>query len=65
VDLYDLGGLIDRPSVADAPIDAAIVPLGLSDQEKADLLDFLRHGLEDPRVAAQLPPFDRPLLSTE
>lgn len=65
VDLYDLGGLVDNPLVTAVPISASILPLDLSDGEKADLLDFLRHGLEDPRVAAQLPPFDRPLLSTE
>jgi hypothetical protein len=41
------------------------VPLGLSPGEKADLLDFLQHGLDDPRVEAQTAPFDRPLLSTE
>jgi cytochrome c peroxidase len=65
VDLYDLGGLVDSPTVVAAPIDASIVPLDLSEDEKADLLDFLQNGLEDPRVGAQLPPFDRPLLSTE
>jgi cytochrome c peroxidase len=65
VDLYDKGGLVDSPTVTAVPIDAAIVPLELSEDEKADLLDFLQNGLEDPRVGAQLPPFDRPLLSTE
>lgn len=65
IDLYDRGGLVDNPSVTAAPIDPSIVPLDLSEDEKADLLDFLQHGLEDPRVAAQTAPFDRPLLSTE
>lgn len=65
VDLYDLGGLVENPDVTAVPIDAAMRPLQLTQDEKADLLDFLQHGLEDPRVAAQLPPFDRPLLSTE
>ena len=65
VELYDQGGLIDDPLVTAVPISASIFPLHLADDEKADLLDFLRHGLEDPRVGAQLPPFDRPLLSTE
>jgi cytochrome c peroxidase len=65
IDLYDLGGLVDSPTVTAVPIDAAIVPLALTEDEKADLLAFLQHGLEDPRVGAQLPPFDRPLLSSE
>jgi cytochrome c peroxidase len=65
IDLYDAGGLIDDAEVTSVPIDAAIVPLGLSPGQKLDLLDFLQHALEDPRVLAQLPPFDRPLLATE
>lgn len=65
IDLYDKGGLVDDPAVTATPIDAIMVPLGLSPGEKADLLDFLQHGLEDPRVQAQTAPFDRPLLSTE
>jgi cytochrome c peroxidase len=65
VELYDKGGLVDNPAVTAVPISASILPLKLTAAEKADLLDFLRHGLEDPRVGAQLPPFDRPLLSTE
>jgi cytochrome c peroxidase len=65
VDLYDQGGLIDDPEVIAGPIAAAIVPLNLTPQEKLDLLDFLQHALDDPRVKAQTAPFDRPLLSTE
>lgn len=42
-----------------------IVPLNLSQQQRADLIEFLRTGLTDPRVAAELPPFDRPTLFTE
>lgn len=63
VDLYDLGGLVDNPSVTQ--IDKAMEPLSLTPDEKADLLDFLEHGLDDPRVKAQTAPFDRPQLSTE
>lgn len=65
IDLYDKGGLVDDTVVTDTPIDAIIQQLKLSPSEKLDLLDFLQHGLEDPRVKAQTAPFDRPLLSTE
>ena len=65
VDLYDAGGLIDDAAVSSVPIDTIIVPLHLTADEKLDLLDFLQHGLEDPRVKAQTAPFDRPALSTE
>jgi cytochrome c peroxidase len=65
IDLYDSGGLVDDPEVTDVPIDVAIKVLDLTPSEKLDLLDFLKHALEDPRVGAQTAPFDRPLLSTE
>jgi cytochrome c peroxidase len=65
IDLYDRGGLVDDPEVTEAPIDVAIKVLDLTPSEKLDLLDFLQHALEDPRVGAQAAPFDRPLLSTE
>jgi len=65
IDLYDLGGLQDDPEVSAAHIDATIRPLRLSAAQKADLLEFLRHGLTDPRVRAEAAPFDRPSLSTE
>jgi len=44
---------------------AAIRPLALTDDERADLIDFLRNGLTDPRVKNQEYPFDKPTLSTE
>jgi cytochrome c peroxidase len=65
IDLYDQGGLIDDPDVTAAPIDVSVTPLNLTPAEKLDLLDFLQHALDDPRVKAQTAPFDRPLLSTE
>jgi cytochrome c peroxidase len=65
IDTYDQGGLVDDDAVTTTPIDPIIVPLGLTPDEKSDLLDFLEHGLDDPRVQAQTSPFDRPLLSTE
>lgn len=39
--------------------------LNLTAQQKADLVAFLKRPLTDPRVAAELPPFDRPLLYAE
>jgi uncharacterized protein (TIGR03437 family) len=42
-----------------------IRPRNLTAQQKADLVAFLKRPLTDPRVAAELPPFDRPLLYTE
>jgi hypothetical protein len=63
--LYDTGGLVDDPEVTAVPIDVAIEVLDLTPGEKLDLLDFLQHALEDPRVGAQTAPFDRPLLSSE
>jgi cytochrome c peroxidase len=65
VELYDVGGLVDDPDVTAVPIDATIEPLNMTDAEKADLVDFLRHALDDPRVAAESAPFDRPRLSSE
>jgi cytochrome c peroxidase len=40
-------------------------PLGLLAAERADLVEFLRHGLTDPRARDELPPFDRPRLASE
>jgi cytochrome c peroxidase len=65
IEVYDRGGLVDDAAVTATPIDTTIRPLHLSSGEKSDLLDFLQHGLEDPRVGAQTAPFDRPQLSTE
>lgn len=65
VETYVGGGLRDDPDVAGVPITASIEPLDLSEQEIDDLLEFLLGALTDPRVAAELPPFDRPRLSTE
>lgn len=45
--------------------DVQIVPLALTSEEIADMLTFMRDGLTDPRVAAELPPFDRPKLGSE
>lgn len=45
--------------------DPIIVPLGLNQQERNALADFVANGLTDPRVRAELPPFDRPTLAAE
>ncbi len=59
VEFYDRGGdFFDNT-------DPLLRPLGLSTLEKAQLVDFLQNGLTDPRVAAELPPFDRPTLYSE
>ncbi|MGH9465597.1 MAG: cytochrome-c peroxidase [Thermoanaerobaculia bacterium] len=60
IDFYDRGGDFDGENK-----DILIHPLGLSEQDKADLLAFLTRPLTDPRVALGLPPFDRPTLYTE
>jgi hypothetical protein len=39
--------------------------MNLPDFEFEQLLDFVQNGLTDPRVAAELPPFDRPRLGSE
>lgn len=58
VEFYDRGGDFF------ANQDPAINPLGLTPQQKNDLVAFLG-ALTDPRVAAGLPPFDRPVLYSE
>ncbi len=45
--------------------DPLIVPLGLPPQARNNLVAFLSGGLTDPRVANELPPFDRPTLRSE
>jgi cytochrome c peroxidase len=62
---YVAGGLRDDPEVSLAPITESIEPLDLSEEEIAALIEFMRFGLTDPRVAAELPPFDRPRLQSE
>ena len=60
MDFYDRGGDFDNPFKT-----LLIQPLGLTSEEKADLLVFLRRPLTDPRVAAASPPFDEPTLYGE
>jgi cytochrome c peroxidase len=46
-------------------VDADILPMNLPEFEFEQLLLFLENGLTDPRVRAELPPFDRPRLRSE
>ena len=61
VEFYDRGGDHDAPN-----IDRNLIrPLNLAPEEKAALVAFMKRPLTDPRVANELPPFDRPHLYTE
>ncbi len=61
VEFYDRGGDFDAPNV-----DHSIIrPLGLTTEEKASLVAFLKRPLTDVRVRDELPPFDRPQLFSE
>ena len=63
VEFYNRGG--DFNVVSELPImDPDIEPLGLglTLQEKEDLVDFLRNALTDPRTLRQAAPFDHPQL---
>lgn len=46
-------------------IDPRMQPLIISHTEETALADFVSNGLTDPRVALELPPFDRPTLHSE
>jgi cytochrome c peroxidase len=46
-------------------IDPEIQTLNMPDFEFEQLLEFVEHGLTDPRASAELPPFDRPRLGSE
>jgi len=61
VEFYNRGGDFDAPN-----IDHSLIrPLGLTQAQKDALVAFMKRPLTDPRVANQLPPFDRPQLYTE
>lgn len=61
IDFYNRGGDFDAPNINHN----LIRPLGLSPQQRSDLVAFLRGALTDPRVAAGAAPFDRPILFSE
>lgn len=61
VEFYNRGG--DFNTVEEVKyMDPDIEMLGLTLQDKTDLVDFLRNGLTDPRTVAQAAPFDHPEL---
>lgn len=60
VEFYNRGGDFQLANNRDPNIDPNIEALFLTPQEKADLVDFLRNALTDPRVVAQSAPFDHP-----
>lgn len=61
VAFYNRGGDFDGPN-----IDRNLIhPLNLNQDQQNDLVAFLRFALTDPRVAGELPPFDRPKLYSE
>ncbi len=61
VEFYNRGGDFNQGSELSI-MDPDILRLGLTLQEKQDLVDFLRNGLTDPRTVAQSAPFDHPQL---
>jgi cytochrome c peroxidase len=62
VEYYNRGG--DFNTVAEVKnMDPDIEILGLTLQDKQDLVDFLRYGLTDARTANQSAPFDHPQLT--
>ncbi|HMS41121.1 MAG TPA: cytochrome c peroxidase, partial [Pyrinomonadaceae bacterium] len=60
VEFYNRGG-----DFTAANKDPRVRPLGLSVQQRADLVAFLKRPMTDLRVKDELPPFDRPRLFTE
>jgi cytochrome c peroxidase len=63
-DSNDSTGLIagDAPNGGRTNVHPAISPLGLTQDERDDLVAFLRFALTDPRVACERAPFDHPSL---
>jgi hypothetical protein len=59
VDFYDRGGDFNPPG------SPAANPLNLTPLQKSQLVAFMSRPLTDPRVAAGVAPFDRPLLYSE
>jgi cytochrome c peroxidase len=57
---YKLGGDFPGPN-----LDSRMMALTMTHQDEIKLADFVQNGLNDPRVAAQVYPFDRPTLNSE
>jgi cytochrome c peroxidase len=64
MELYKQGGQRADSDIAPL-IDPGLVAVPLTANDIADIIEFLRNGLTDPRVKAETAPFDRPHLSTE
>jgi cytochrome c peroxidase len=65
VEFYNRGAdfnVVSELAIMDPDIEP--LGLGLTFQEKQDLVDFLRNGLTDPRTVKQSAPFDHPQLLT-
>ncbi len=63
--LEDVMAAYNNPSVPPGPgstTDVRMIPLGLTSGEIADIIDFLRDALTDPRVETNSYPFDHPTL---
>lgn len=60
VEFYNRGGDFSAPNK-----DPRVRPRNWTPAQKAALLAFMRRPLTDPRVTAELPPFDRPTLYSE
>jgi cytochrome c peroxidase len=63
--VYAAGGRLEDTAIAEFGVDSGLVPFEVSDDEIADMVDFLVNGLTDPRVANEEAPFDRPTLGSE
>jgi cytochrome c peroxidase len=64
VEFYDRGGDFNTFGEEHQYMDADIDNLGLTLQDKTDLVDFMRNALTDPRTVSQAAPFDHPQLLT-
>jgi len=64
MELYKQGGQRSDPDIAPL-IDPGLVAVPLTGSDIADIIEFLRNALTDPRVKTEAAPFDRPHLSTE
>ncbi len=64
VEFYDRGGDFNTFGEEHQYMDADIDNLGLTLQDKTDLVDFMRNGLTDSRTVNQSAPFDHPQLLT-
>src|SRR5262245_11983845 len=58
--VYLRGGGADRSNLD--PFLLPLIPQGLNLQDLSRVLDFVQHGLTDPRTAQGMPPFDHPTL---